>query len=85
MKLNETQIEILKGIQGKLMRGDQNTIAKKKGFSNDYVSMVLNPESDYYNEEIVTEAVRIITEREQNNKKLLESIKEQPESLKQSV
>lgn len=74
MKLSNTQKEILANIKGKLRRGDANSIAKITSKSLNYVGMVLNPDSDHYNEYIVTEAVRIITEREQSTQKLLETI-----------
>ncbi|MBA3673473.1 MAG: hypothetical protein H0W75_00700 [Chitinophagaceae bacterium] len=74
MLLDKTQIELLKSIQGKLRRGDKTLIAKKTKFTPMYVWMVLNPDHEYYNEIIVAEAVKIISNREQNRQKLLKSI-----------
>lgn len=74
MKLSKTQIELLVNIKSKLRRGDIPSIAEKTGLTENYVGMVLNPDSDHFNEIIVTEAVNLIAEREQNTKKLLESI-----------
>lgn len=74
MALTATQKKLLANIKSKLRRGDTNSIAEITRKSLNYVGMVLNPESDSYNDIIVTEAVKIITEREQNTKKLLQSI-----------
>ncbi len=74
MTLSRTQIKILYGIQGKLRRGDITAIAKKVGVSKEYVGMVLNPDLDYFREDIVDEAIKIVANREQVTKKLLKSI-----------
>lgn len=74
MKLSETQNELLKRIESKMQRGDIAAIAEITGMTREYVGMVLNPDSDFYNETIVIEAVKLVTEREQKTKQLLESI-----------
>lgn len=72
--LSETQSALLKTIQDKLVRGDIGDISESTGKSRVYVSNVLSPSNDSYNEEIVTAAVRIIEKREQDTKKLLKKI-----------
>lgn len=74
MALTETQLKLLKGIRGKLKRGDRTAIAIKLGKHREYVSKVLNPSTDIYYDPAVTEAVKIISAREQNAKKLLEKV-----------
>lgn len=74
MKLSKTQIEILVNIKSKIRRGDIPIIALKAGKTENYVGMVLNPDSEFFNESIVTEAVNVIAEREQNTQKLLQKL-----------
>lgn len=74
MNLNETQIELLTTIQKNLRRKDINTIAQNTGLSREYVSRVLSPFRDDFNEDIVSEAVKIISAREQNTKTLLKKL-----------
>lgn len=76
MKLSKTQIEILEGIQKKLEHGDIGAIAKKTGLTRQYVGLVLNPKTDSYKENVVAEAISIISKREQNTKKLLQTLSE---------
>ena len=70
--LTDTQQKILDGIKAKLVNGDIKEIAGNTKKSTVYVSQVLNPANASYNQEIVTEAVRIIRLREQSNNKLLQ-------------
>ena len=81
MALTETQIKILEGIQANLRKGDVKEITQKTGLSREYVSRVLNLSNDFFNEDVVNEAVKIISAREQFNKKLLNKLSEiiQPE------
>lgn len=74
MPLTKTQIELLEAVQSKMKHGDIGSIAEKTEFSNAYVSGVLSPNSDWYNEDIVKAAIDIINNREQNTKNLLQSI-----------
>jgi DNA-binding phage protein len=74
MILSNAQIELLESIQSKIRRGDISAIAEKTGLTREYVGMVLNPDSDHFNESIITEAVEIIATREQNTKNLLKKI-----------
>ena len=76
MALTETQIKILEGIQGNLRKGDVKEITKKTGLTREYVGKVLRPGNDFFNEDVVTEAVKIISVREQFNKKLLNKLSE---------
>jgi NACalpha-BTF3-like transcription factor len=72
--LTQTQIEILTVLQGKLVHGDITLIAEKMGFSRVHVSNVLNPSSENFNQDIVDEAVKLVTEREQVNKNTLKKL-----------
>jgi DUF2075 family protein len=74
MPLTKTQIELLEAIKSKMRRGDIPSIAEKAGKTENYVGMVLNPKTEYFNEDIVKGAIAVINDREQNTKKLLESI-----------
>lgn len=74
MPLSKTESKILKGIHGNLRRGDITVIANKIGCTKEYVGMVLNPESEFFREDIVSEAVAIIAERKQKQNKLLQVI-----------
>lgn len=74
MKLSTTQLQLLQIIQGKLVKGDVDIIANKTGLTRDYVRMILNPNSGFYKENVITEAVEIITNREQNTENLLKKI-----------
>lgn len=74
MKLSKTQVEILVNIKSKMRRGDIPSIAEKTGLTENYVGMVLNPKTEFFNEDIVKEAIEVINTREQNTKKLLQSI-----------
>lgn len=74
MILSDNQIQLLKTIKSKLLRGDISDIAKNAGFTREYVGMVLDPSTDTYNDKIVTEAANVIANREQATKTLLENI-----------
>lgn len=74
MTLSAKDIELLQEIQRKLRRGDITEIAKNTGKTREYVGMVLNPNSDHFNQAIVSEAFDLIYNREQGTAKLLESI-----------
>lgn len=74
MELSKTHIEILEGLHGKLRRGDIARIAEKTKFTPEYVGMVLNKDSEHFNENIVNAAIQVISKREQNTKKLLEKV-----------
>lgn len=83
MALTDTQRGLLENIHGKLVKGDNKAIADKVNKTEVYVSMVLNPNSDYFNMDIVEAAAKIIAARaksiaarEQNTKKLLEQVSE---------
>lgn len=76
MPLTETQIKILEGIQDNLRKGDVKEITQKTGLSREYVGRVLNLNNDFFNEDVVNEAVKIISAREQFNKKLLSKLSE---------
>jgi hypothetical protein len=77
MILTEKQIEILKKIHIAKQRGDSSLIAKATGHSLNYVSMVLNPKSRFFNQNVVDAAVKIITEREKRNTSHLKNLDEQ--------
>lgn len=65
MDSKDTRIELKERIQKKLQRGDVVAIAKTTGYSEVYVSRVLNPDiKDVFNDSIIDEAVKIIEERE---------------------
>lgn len=74
MILSSTQIELLQSIRNRLIRGDIGEIASSVGMTREYVGKVLSPSSDTYNEEIISEAVKIIERREQDTKKLLKKV-----------
>lgn len=74
MQLSKTHIEILEGIQGKLRRGDITRIAEKTKFTPEYVGMVLNKDSEHFNEKIIDVAIKVIAKREQSTKNLLEKL-----------
>lgn len=65
MLISETQRQLLQKIKEKSQRGDVKKIAKKLKFSQKHVSQVLNPDVlNEFNEKIVDEAVKLISERE---------------------
>jgi len=74
MALNETQIRLLEMIQAGLRHGDIGIIAGKTSFSREHVGRVLSLSNDDFNEDIVKEAVEIISIREQSTKKLLNKL-----------
>jgi hypothetical protein len=74
MRLNDTQIKLLTEIQIGLKHGDINLIAEKSGFSRTSVSRVLSLSFEDFNEEIVKIATIIISQRNENNSKLLKKI-----------
>lgn len=74
MRLLKSQIELLKSIRSKSRYGDISSIAEKTGFSKEYVSLVLNPKSERFNEDIIKEAIERINKREQSTKKLLQTL-----------
>lgn len=74
MALNETQIKLLTGIQSNLRRGDINSIAEKTGLTREYVGKALSLSNDYFNEDIVSVAVQIISDREHSAKQLLKKL-----------
>jgi hypothetical protein len=76
MALNETQIKLLTGIQSNLRRGDINSIAEKTGLTREYVGKALSLSNDYFNEDIVSAAVEIISAREHSTKLLLKKLPE---------
>lgn len=72
--LSQNKVELLLAIYKKLERGDIKKIAEDLKFSRVYVGYVLSPHTRYYKQEIVDAAIKIITEREQNTKNLLEKL-----------
>lgn len=72
--MNQNRIELLQRINRLLVRGDIKGIAETTGFSRDYVGRVLSPFSNTFNEKVVSEAVKIVRIREQNTKKILETL-----------
>jgi len=75
MKLSDSQIELLAGIQKRLVQGDIKVIAENTGKAYQYVSKVLSPtRCERFNDEITAEAARIIELREQNTTKLLKKL-----------
>lgn len=76
MKLSKGQLELLKGIRSKTRHGDISSIAEKTGFTKEYVSLVLNPKSERFNEDIVREAIALIAKHEQSTKNLLNKLSE---------
>lgn len=74
MELSKTQRGLLKNIQRKRKRGDIGFISEKTGLSSAYISLVLNPDEDYWDEKIISEEIELINEREQNTQKLLEKL-----------
>lgn len=74
MPLTETQIKILEGIQSNLRRGDISQISKKTGSSRDYVKRVLSLEGDEFDEDIIEETIKLLSERQKAQKLLLKQI-----------
>ncbi len=74
MALTKNQLKLLQRISARLVRGDIKNIAQKTGKTREYVGRVLNASSETYFLPVVNEAVKIISEREQNAKKLLEKV-----------
>lgn len=74
MNLSNNQKELLQRIREKISKGDIKAIANKTGLTREYVSKVLSLLSDNYNEDIVKEAVNIISIREQNTQKHLNQL-----------
>lgn len=74
MILDVNQKKLLETIQGKLVRGDVTSIAKKTRLSIVYVSRVLSPNCDDFNEDVVSKATELIAAREQNTKTLLKKL-----------
>ena len=74
MALSDSQREILQRINKNLEYGDITAIAEKLGKTRVYVSGVLNPETRPYNDEVVNAAVKLIAEREQGRKKMLDKL-----------
>lgn len=72
--LSETQKEILTEIKARLLHGDIADIAKSVKMSRVYVTRVLTPSTDFYNEEIVNAAVFLIEKRKQDNDKKLKKL-----------
>ena len=65
MNLSNNQLELLRRIQGRIIKGDIKLIASATGLTREYVSMVLSPSSGTYNETIVQEAVNLVSARDQ--------------------
>jgi hypothetical protein len=74
MPLNETQIKLLTGIQSNLRHGDIREIAEKTGLSREYVGKALSLSNDFFNQDIISVAVEIISERERAEKQLLKKL-----------
>lgn len=74
MTLSKIQKKILKKVKTKLVYGDYETIATNLHFSKEHISRVLSLKNDNYNEAIVNEAARIISERDEATKELLQKI-----------
>lgn len=74
MALSDSQIEILQKINKNLEYGDINAIAETTGKTRVYVSGVLNPFTRTYNDDIIIAAVKLISEREQGRKQLVEKL-----------
>ena len=74
MTLTNIQKKILKKVKVKIAYGDYTVISQTTGFSKEHICRVLSPLNDTYNESIVNEAVRIISEREKATKELLQKI-----------
>lgn len=74
MTMTNSQIKILNRINQNLQRGDLKVISEKTNKRPEYVSRVLNPFNPAYSETVINEAVKIVTEREQGQKKILEKL-----------
>lgn len=74
MELKASQVKVLQAVNKGIEKGDITTIAKNVGFTRVYVSMVLNPFTGNYNEKIITEAVKIIEQREKKRKRVLDAL-----------
>lgn len=74
MNTLQTQTEVLEVIQKNLRYGDIKIIARRAGYSVEYTGMVLSVVHSAYNDKIVGEAVKLIEERQQDNKNLLKKI-----------
>ena len=72
--LSDTQKEILEMLKDRLLHGDIADLAKQTGKSRVYVGKVLNPNADYYNEEIVAAAVELVKNRKQGTENLLKEL-----------
>lgn len=74
MKIQESQKQVLKIIQKKLMWGDISKIAAVTNKSKQYVSTVLSISTDNYDEAIISAAIRVIEKRDQTTKKNLQKL-----------
>jgi hypothetical protein len=77
MALTKKQIEIIRSINARRMQGDIKLIANATGKSRTYISMILNPSSPFYNQEVIDESVKLITGREKKNTNHLKNLDEQ--------
>jgi hypothetical protein len=68
------QLAILKKLKGELEYGDVTELAKRTGYSREYVGMCLNPKNDNYNSIIVEAALALIEERLEKEKAQIEKL-----------
>lgn len=72
--MTNSQIKILNRVNENLQRGDIKVISEKTKKRREYVGRVLNPFNPAYDENVIAEAVSIVTSREQNRKRILEKL-----------
>jgi DNA-binding phage protein len=74
MGLSNKQIELLKGIQNRLQRGDIKEIATRVEMTREHVSRALNISGENYSEKIIDAAMQVITEREERVTQYLQTL-----------
>lgn len=62
MSMERSTINLLKKLRGELRHGDNSIIAERTGFTPTYVGMCLNPNTHFYNDAIVNEAIKLVEE-----------------------
>jgi hypothetical protein len=72
--MNSRQIDILNRINEAIERGDIKAIAKETTMSREYVGRVLNPFNPIYNQQVINAALKLITDREVADRKILRKL-----------
>jgi len=74
--MTKTEKDIVIEISDRLKRGDIGEIAKICNKSREHVGNVLNPNHEAYADDIVDAAINYLKNRENNNKRKLETLSE---------